>query len=109
MTKPLLPLKFTRISRRIFIASLLLGAPVLAAADAFWFEPGWVRTRKIRLGRDKPKHRFIHFTDLHHKGDTQYLGSVIKKINALAPQFVCFTGDIDVRFCCRPELTVFEV
>jgi len=31
---------------------------------------------------------------VHHKGDTGYLESVIQKINALSPEFVCFTGDL---------------
>ncbi len=41
-----------------------------------------------------PVHRFVHFTDLHHKGDRRYLESVVATINALSPDFVCFTGDI---------------
>ena len=72
----------------------VLSSPFLAMADAKWLEPGWVKVRKIRLNRGKPAHRFIHFTDVHHKGDTVYLESVVRKINALSPEFVCFTGDL---------------
>lgn len=31
---------------------------------------------------------------MHHKGDRAYLASAVKQINALSPEFVCFTGDI---------------
>jgi len=72
----------------------LLTSPLWAFADAKWIEPAWVRVRKIRLSRGNPSHRFVHFTDVHHKGDTGYLESVIQKINALSPEFVCFTGDL---------------
>jgi predicted MPP superfamily phosphohydrolase len=81
-----------RISRRAFVFSALLSSPLLAAADAKWLEPGWVKLKRIRLGT--AKHRFVHFTDVHHKGDRAYLQSVIKKINAVSPEFVCFTGDL---------------
>ena len=72
----------------------LLAAPIVAAADAKWFEPTWVKLRRIRLSSDKPKHRFVHFTDVHHKGDRAYLLSVVRRINAQSPDFVCFTGDL---------------
>ncbi len=87
-------LKLPRLSRRRFLAAALLCSPLLAAADAKWLEPTWVKTRRIRLNRDKPSHRLIHFTDVHHKGDRAYLESVVKMINAISPDFVCFTGDI---------------
>jgi len=87
-------LKTGKFSRRRFLAAALLSSPILAFADAKWLEPGWVKVRKIRLGQGQPSHRFAHFTDVHHKGDMPYLESVVKKINALSPEFVCFTGDL---------------
>jgi predicted MPP superfamily phosphohydrolase len=63
-------------------------------ADAKWLEPEWVKVRRVRLGTGKPTHRFVHCTDIHHKGDRAYLQSVIKRINAASPEFVCFTGDL---------------
>jgi predicted MPP superfamily phosphohydrolase len=42
----------------------------------------------------RSKVRFVHFTDLHFKGDESYLRGVVRKINALSPEFACFTGDI---------------
>ncbi len=81
-------------TRRRFLAAAILASPLLAAADAKWLEPGWVKTRVIRTGNGKPSHRLVHFTDVHHKGDRGYLLSVINKINALSPDLVCFTGDL---------------
>ena len=63
-------------------------------ADAKWLEPQWVKVRRIRLGSERPRHRFVHVTDIHHKGDRAYLASVVRKINALSPELVCFTGDL---------------
>jgi uncharacterized protein len=74
-------------------AALLL-TPALAVSDARFVEPTWLRVRHVRLGHDKPSHRLIHFTDLHHKGDRAYLQRVVNQINALSPDVVCFTGDI---------------
>jgi len=83
-----------RFSRRRFLAAALISSPFLVAAEANWFEPTWVKTKQVRLGRGKPRHRFVHFTDIHHKGDRTYLQSVVNRINALSPEFVCFTGDL---------------
>ena len=87
-------MKFSKISRRRFLRAALFGTPALLLADAFLLEPAWLKVRRVRLAQDKPAHRFIQFTDLHHKGDHKYLKSVVRRINALSPEFVCFTGDI---------------
>ncbi|HSU53633.1 MAG TPA: metallophosphoesterase [Candidatus Dormibacteraeota bacterium] len=81
-------------TRRRFLAATLLSSSLLAVADAKWLEPNWVKTRHVRLGSGKPSHRFVQFTDVHHKGDRGYLQDVVSKINALSPEFVCFTGDL---------------
>jgi len=83
-----------KVNRRRFLLGALLATPFLAVADVKYLEPGWVATRKIRLRPGKPTHRFVHFTDLHHKGDKAYFEKVVRKINALSPEFVCFTGDV---------------
>ncbi len=62
--------------------------------NAFCLEPEWIKVRTIRMARSQPKRRVIHFTDLHFKGDTAYLESVVARINSLSPEVVCFTGDI---------------
>ena len=81
-------------NRRRFLLASLLSAPLLAVADARWLEPTWVKIRRLRLGNRKPTHRVVHFTDVHYKGDRAYLAWVVRKINALSPDFVCFTGDL---------------
>ena len=72
----------------------MLATPASIFADARYFEPTWLKIRHLRVGKGRPQHRFVHFTDLHHKGDRAYLDSVVRKINSLSPDFVCFTGDI---------------
>jgi len=42
--------------------------PCAVFADATWLEPDWVKVKRLRLSDGKPSHRFVHFTDLHHKG-----------------------------------------
>ena len=87
-------MKLPRLSRRKFIIASLLAAPVAVWADARCLEPTWLKTRQVRIGDGPTKHRFVHFTDLHHKGDRAYLQTVVSQINALAPDFACFTGDL---------------
>ncbi|MGA2246512.1 MAG: metallophosphoesterase [Verrucomicrobiota bacterium] len=87
-------MKVPRLSRREFIAATLLAAPGAIFADLKWVEPTWLKVRHVRLAKGSPRHRFIQFSDIHHKGDTAYLKSVVKRINSLAPDFVCFTGDV---------------
>lgn len=87
-------MKFPRVSRRRFLATALLAAPAAVFADGRCFEPTWLKTRTVRIGSGPPAHRLVHFSDLHHKGDADYLKAVVARINALSPDFVCFTGDI---------------
>jgi predicted MPP superfamily phosphohydrolase len=86
--------KFNKVNRRRFLASAILASPFLLGADAKWVEPTWIKTRRVRLSRGKPAHRVVHCTDIHHKGDRAYLETMVKKINAQSPEFVCFTGDL---------------
>jgi hypothetical protein len=53
------------ISRRRLLAAAFLSAPFLALADSTLVEPKWVVTRRFRLGKSKPTHRIVHFTDVH--------------------------------------------
>ena len=96
-------MKLNRFNRRRFLLGLgaaFAATSVAAVADAKWLEPTWLKTRQLRIGNGTPTHRFVHFTDLHYKGDRAYAESVVKTINALSPDFVCFTGDIieDAKF-----------
>jgi predicted MPP superfamily phosphohydrolase len=87
-------MKLSKISRRRFFGSLFLAAPATVFADSLWLEPNWLKIRKISLTHEKPTHRFVHFTDLHHKGGRKYLEQVVREINKVSPDFVCMTGDI---------------
>lgn len=84
-----------RINRRRFIRRLALyGTPLLALGDVALLEPHWLNVNRLRLAKTNPIARFVHFTDLHHKGDRKWLSSVVARINSLKPEFVCFTGDL---------------
>ncbi|MGA3179751.1 MAG: metallophosphoesterase [Verrucomicrobiota bacterium] len=87
-------MKFEKISRRRFLLYSVLAAPGLAYAEASWVETERLHVRKLRLSEAKPGCRVVHFTDLHHKGDRAVLEAVVRKINALSPEVVCFTGDL---------------
>ena len=83
-----------KISRRKFIITGLLATPFTIGADARVLEPQWVKITRLRLTDGEPAHRFVHFSDLHHKGDRAHTRSVVEMINSLSPDFVCFTGDL---------------
>jgi hypothetical protein len=87
-------MRFRRITRRKFILGALLATPCAVLGDARLVEPTWIIIRRLRIGNAPHPYRLVHFTDLHHKGDRDYLQSVVGKINFLAPDFVCFTGDL---------------
>jgi len=89
------------------LASAVLASPFLLSADAKWVEPTWLRVRRVRLSKAKPVHRFVHCTDIHHKGDRAYFESVVRKINAQSPEFVCFTGDLIEEARYLPEALEF--
>jgi len=82
-----------KINRRKFLQYLLFLLPAGLVADGFFIERKWVGIKKITVGK-KPSHKIVHFTDIHHKGDKPYLSGVISKMNALHPDFACFTGDL---------------
>lgn len=82
-----------KITRRQMLG-LAGGAVVVSPAlDGFWLEPEWLRVVRLRLS-EQPQVRLVHVTDLHYKGEERYLARVVDRINALSPDFVCFTGDI---------------
>lgn len=87
-------MKKRRFNRRFWLKLALCAAPVAVAADAVLWEPAWIKVRTRRLTGEKTRHRFVHVSDLHHKGDRKYLEGMVAKINAVSPEFVCFTGDL---------------
>ena len=87
-------MKLKTISRRKFIFTALLAAPLALGAEAATVEPTWLKVRRLRIGGGAPSCRLAHFSDIHHKGDREYLRDVVDTINSLAPDFACFTGDL---------------
>lgn len=82
-------------SRRGFFRFGVFATPLTALAESFWMEPEWIKVKHVHLnGAGKSTHRIVHFTDIHHKGDREYLAKAVRKINSLKPDLVCFTGDI---------------
>jgi predicted MPP superfamily phosphohydrolase len=83
-----------RLNRRQFLRAALWGTPLVAAGDAAFVEPHWLKVKHLNLANGGPATRLVHFTDLHHKGDRDWLSSIVTRINSLKPEFVCFTGDL---------------
>jgi uncharacterized protein len=83
-----------KLSRRTFCTTGLGAVTGMCAVDAFLLEPSWLKITSLNLEKEGTGHTLIHFTDLHHKGDTAYLETVVNTINSISADLVCFTGDI---------------
>jgi len=82
----------SNISRRKFLGLSALALPAVLGADSAAFETTALRVTKLQHGPGNC--RFVHFSDFHYKGDADYAAEVVRTINDLAPDFVCFTGDL---------------
>jgi predicted MPP superfamily phosphohydrolase len=82
-----------RISRRQFLGLGLIALPAAAGIDARFAEPTWLRVTHLDLNPN-PSCRFVQFSDLHYRGDAEFAAKIVRTINALEPDFVCFTGDL---------------
>lgn len=89
----------TRFLRRNALRIVVYGGLASCLFDATLVEPRWLKVSTLRLS-DHPVVRIIHISDLHFKGDTAYLRKVVKAVNRLPADAVCFTGDIveDTRY-----------
>jgi predicted MPP superfamily phosphohydrolase len=65
----------------------------LGMAYARWVEPTWLSVQHITLSAPSVA-RVIHISDIHFTGDTQYLERVVRTINRMDADCVCFTGDL---------------
>jgi uncharacterized protein len=79
-------------TRRKFLGLGAMALPAVLGADSAAFETTSLRVTKLQRGAGNC--RFVHFSDFHYKGDGEYAAEVIRCINELAPDFVCFTGDL---------------
>ena len=80
-------------TRRKFLALGALALPAAAGVNAAAIEPTALRVSELTL-MPRGNIRFVHFTDWHFRGDSDYAAEVVSTINRLAPEFVCFTGDL---------------
>ncbi len=87
------------LSRRQFLKMTAMALPAAVIIDTRLIEPTNLRVTHLQPNPNGTT-RFIHFTDFHHKGDTAYADKVVRTINELKPEFVCFTGDLveDTRY-----------
>lgn len=81
------------ITRRKFVGLAALAIPAVVGIDAALLEPTNLKVVNRRLDPGGAT-RFVQFSDLHYKGDCDYAAKVVRTINELEPQFVCFTGDL---------------
>lgn len=80
----------------VLAAATLLAVGVavgLCAAYGFLIEPHWIKVRRIDVSRE-PTLRVIHISDIHYKGEREYLAKVVATINSIGADIVCFTGDL---------------
>jgi len=82
----------SRITRRKFLGLTALALPAAMGADSSAFETTTLRITKLNHGSGPC--RLVQFSDFHYKGDAEYAAEVVRTINTLAPNFVCFTGDL---------------
>ncbi len=82
-----------RSRRRRRLWGLLVAIVLVVLVDAWVVEPRWIRIRHVSLAVE-PTMRLVHISDLHYKGDRRYLQRIVRLINRLEPQYVCFTGDL---------------
>jgi len=81
------------LSRVLKVVGGIVALVALCAGYARFVEPTWLCIRHVTLSA-APTVRVIHITDIHFKGDTQYLEKVVATINRLDADLVCFTGDL---------------
>lgn len=96
----------SRITRRRFLGLTALALPAIAlGANRSFSETTALRVTKLTAGAGNC--RFVHFTDFHHKGDVEYAADMVRTINQLTPDFVCFTGDLVEEARFAPEALAF--
>lgn len=83
----------SNIDRRRFLKIAALSLPAIAGVHASVIEPVRLRVRYFN-DSTQGRTRFVQFSDLHYRGDAEYAAEIVRTINELKPNFVCFTGDL---------------
>jgi uncharacterized protein len=86
--------KQSLLSRRQFLTLLLTAIPGASIAHGISVEPERLRIGHHSLEISGPPVRFVHFTDLHYRGESALTREVATEIRRLRPRFACFTGDL---------------
>ncbi|MEW5733255.1 MAG: metallophosphoesterase [Thermodesulfobacteriota bacterium] len=95
-------MKITSFVLRNKFRFLFYGFIALVSCYAVFIEPNWVATRHIKLSAH-PTVRLVHISDIHYHGEKRRLQRVVDEINRLAPDLVCFTGDLVDKKEMAPE------
>lgn len=82
------------LNRRQFLSLLLTAIPGASIAHGLTNEPERLRIEYHSLAISGPPVRFVHFTDLHYRGESALTRMVSAEIRRLRPRFACFTGDL---------------
>jgi hypothetical protein len=93
------------ITRRKFLGLSALALPAVLGTGSAAVDTTRLRVTNLRQGPGTC--RFVHFSDFHYKGDPHYAAEVIRTINDLSPNFVCFTGDLIEEARFAPEAFTF--
>jgi hypothetical protein len=85
--------------RKHWLRVLIYGGLCCCTVDAFFVEPHWIKIDRLSFGEHQSL-RVVHISDLHYNGERSYLMRIVATVNRLAPDIVCFTGDIveDTRY-----------
>jgi len=86
-------MKMKMFIRKQWLCFLICGCLAYCMVDAIFIEPHWIKVTRLSLG-ERPSLRVVHISDIHYKGDRSYLIRIVALVNRLAPDAVCFTGDI---------------
>jgi predicted MPP superfamily phosphohydrolase len=96
--------------RKNWLRILVYGGLSYCAVDAFLIEPHWIKINRLSLSNN-PSVRAVQISDIHFKGDSAYLMRIVNQVNQLAPDVVCFTGDIveDTRYLAEALDTLGKI
>lgn len=97
----------TLVSRRQLLTAALAAAPSLVFANAVALEQNNLKVNRIALQGNTRSCRFVHISDLHHRGDVDFADRIIRAVRNEHPDFVCFTGDLVDNAACVDEALQF--
>ena len=82
------------VSRRRFIARLILGLSTIASIDAYWFERYIIDWNYFDISsKDENGIKAIHLSDLHIHSIKSFHYALADRINLEKPDVLFFTGD----------------